>query len=126
MDIELKNVKDRLEQLGYKADQTDEVALTFVINKVEAHIKNNCNVATIPDGLKLYAIDSICGEYLAQLNTVGKLTDFNIEQALANIKIGDTSVEYTGKSTTDLFDILINRLTLGLEVEMPCYRQIKW
>lgn len=126
MDIELQKVKDRLEQLGYTADQTDEVALIFVIEKTEAHIKNNCNVSIIPDGLKIHAIDNICGEYLSQLNSIGKLKDFNIEQALSNIKIGDTTVEYSGKSNTDLFDILITRLISRLEVEIPCYRQIKW
>lgn len=126
MDIEFQKVKDRLEQLGYTADQTDEVALIFVIEQVEAHIKNNCNITNITDRLKIHAIDNICGEYLSQLNSIGKLTDFNIEQALTNIKIGDTTVEYGGKSNTDLFDILINRLINRLEVEMPCYRQIKW
>ena len=126
MKIELQKVKDRLEQLGYSADQTDDVAITFVIEKTEAHIKNNCNVSTIPEGLKLYAIDSICGEYINQLNSIGKLKDFNIEQALNNIKIGDTTVEYSGKSNTDLFDILITRLINRLEVELPCYRSIKW
>lgn len=126
MEIELQKVKDRLEQLGYSTDQNDNVAITFIIEKTEAHIKNNCNTTNIPDGLKVYAIDNICGEYINQLNSIGQLKDFNIEQAIKNIKLGDTTVEYDGKSNTDLLEILITRLMSGLEVELPCYRQIKW
>ena len=124
--MELKQVKSRLEQLGHVVADDEDIAVTFIMQKVEEHIYNFCNVCEVPANLEKYAIDNICGEYLKQLRTTGKLTDFDVSRGLQEIKIGDTDIKFNGTADDHLVDILISTLIDGLDGELLCYRKIKW
>ena len=65
----LEQVKERLQSFGYELQDGDETILAFCIGKVEATIKNDCNVSEIPEGLVYIAIDMACGEFLTAKKT---------------------------------------------------------
>lgn len=125
--MEIAKIKERLEQLGYTAKEGDDAGITFAIQKVTAHIYNECNITEIPEGLIPYAIDAVCGEFLGVLRSIGGIDEtYNIEQGVSSIKVGDTSVNLDGKSRDELIDALVSNLINGLEGELICFRRIRW
>ena len=119
----LKDVMKRLEALGFTVTSMDEWVLNFCIDKVVSHIKNNCNVKTVPGGLREVAVDLICGEFL-----FGKLNSgaLDFERAVKRIKEGDTDVEYAeGSSDAELMATLINDLR-SRRIDFAAYRKIVW
>lgn len=117
----LEDVKKRLEALGFTVDATEEWVLQFCCDKVESHIKNNCNLSAVPDGLREVAVDLACGEYLNGKYNAGQL---DYDTAVKNIKLGDTSVDFSG-SDADLIERLISDLK-GREIDFATYRRFKW
>lgn len=119
----LEDVMKRLEALGFTVTSVDEWVLRFCIDKVESHIKNNCNVKTVPGGLHEVAVDLICGEFLFGKMSTGAL---NFERAVKRIKEGDTDVEYAeGTSDAELIAMLINDLR-NRRIDFAAYRKIVW
>lgn len=120
----LDDVKSRLEGLGFSVTAADEWILTFCIDKVTNHIKNNCNINEVPQGLHEVAVDLICGEYLQGKFSTGQLGDYS--QAVQKIKEGDTDITFaSGMSDAELLKSLINSLQ-GREIDFVAYRCIKW
>ncbi len=125
--MEVATVKERLSMLGYTASDSDDTGIAFAIEKVTKHIYNFCNISEIPDNLEEFAIDAVCGEYLSVLRALGNLPDtFDVAQGMSSIKVGDTSLNLTGKSGADLIDALVNSLIGGLESELICFRKLYW
>ena len=119
----LKDVMKRLEALGFTVTSVDEWVLGFCIDKVENHIKNNCNVRAVPKGLHEVAVDLVCGEFLFGKMSTGAL---NFERAVKRIKEGDTDVEYAeGTSDAELIATLINDLR-SRKIDFAAYRKIVW
>lgn len=124
--MELKQITDRLKQLGHEIKIEEEIALNFVKKRVEEHVLNFCNVTEIPDGVENHIIDRICGEYLHELNNLGKLTEFDTNRCIEQIELGDTNVKFKGSSQEDRINMIISALIGRLDGELLCYRQIKW
>lgn len=119
----LEDVKKRLEALGFTVTEADAWAFSFVCDKVENHIKNNCNVPAVPEGLREVAVDLACGEYLYSKFNAGQL---DYEQAVKSIKLGDTDVTYAdGLSDAELISKLIKDMR-GRELDFAAYRCIAW
>ena len=59
-----KMVLQRLDDLGYKIKEEDGWSIVFCIQIVENHIKNVCNLSAVPEGLKIIAVNRVCGEFL--------------------------------------------------------------
>lgn len=126
----LDDVVKRLESLGYTATEADAWVLGFIIEKVENHIKNDCNVSEVPDGLHQIAVDMVVGEFLFQKKSTGQLTGFDMEAVVKQVQEGDTSVTYAigeGSSTPEQrFDSLVHYLMSYGKGSFASYRRIKW
>lgn len=116
-------VKSRLSSLGYTGE--DNFLLGFSIKKIEDRIKRACNLSIVPKGLYSVAVDMVCGELLFAAKSTGKLEGFDLEEAVKQVHLGDTSVTFEGKSSEQKFELLLKRLMSG-EKEFICYRRLKW
>lgn len=134
MDI-LEDVKMRLISFGYNVDETegsiDLYIINHMINKVTNHIKNSCNISSIPEGLYEVAIDMVCGNFLKEKKIMDpdSLSYINLDVALKSIKEGDTQIEYAvdSSSTPDAkFDAFVNYLIEHGEKDFVTYRDFSW
>ncbi len=117
----------RLKSLNYECVEGDEFIIAFTIQKVENTIKNECNIAEIPEGLNYVAVDMMCGEILMNKKQTNSLGDnFSIDGALKSIKLGDTTVQLDDESDEVKLNTLINHLLNYGMSELICYRKIKW
>lgn len=128
----LEKVKQRLQSFGYEFKPGDEAVLNFCIQKVEWTIKNDCNVAAIPDGLECIAIDMAVGEFLTAKKTFspGDITGFDLDYAVKQIQEGDTNTVFTtGEASLTpeqrLTAFLNYLLTYGRD-QFSCYRRLRW
>ncbi len=128
----LDMVKERLKSFGYELQEGDESALTFVVQKVENTIRNDCNTLSIPDGLVNVAVDMAVGEFLTAKKTFspGSISGLDLDMAVKQIQTGDTNTVFaTGEgSMTDeqrLNAFLNYLLTYGRD-EFSCYRRLRW
>jgi hypothetical protein len=122
----LEDVKLRLASFGYDATAADNWMLNFCIGKVETHIKNSCNVADVPEGLRPVAIDMACGEFLYGKKQSGQGVGIDFEATVKSIAEGDTTVTFdTSGGAEAKYDALISYLMHG-EVDLGAYRCIKW
>ena len=124
-------VLKRLESLGYNIQDDDGWMIGFSIQKVENHINNSCNTTFIPDGLKIIAVDMVCGEFLFAMKQTGKLNKtFDLEIAVKQVQTGDTNVTFAigdGTLTPEQrLNTLISYLMTKGEGDFVCYRKIKW
>lgn len=126
----LEDVKMRLGSFGYTVTDADSWVLNFIIRKVENHIKNECNISSIPDGLYNIAVDMVVGEFLLSKKSTGQLTGFDLSAAIKQIEEGDTSITYaigSGDSTPEQrLDALISYLMNNGKNEFVSYRRVKW
>ena len=126
----LEDVKERLASFDYQVTEADSWMLTFLIQKVENHIKNICNVSTIPEELLNIAVDMVVGEFLLNKKSIGSLEGFNLETAIKQIQEGDTSITYAigdGDLTPEKrLDLLIDYLMNRGKNEIISHRSIKW
>lgn len=119
-------ITDRLNHLGYEAVEADIWTLDFLIEKVEYHIKNYCNIEDVPKGLEPIAVDRVVGEFLSNMKAAGKLEGFNAEKAVKQISEGDTSVTFAIGDATSALDALISYLTASGQSDLIKYRRFAW
>ena len=126
----IEEVKARLGSFGYEATESDEWMLTFLVQKVENHIKNITNRFQVPEGLFNIAVDMVVGEFLLNKKSIGSLEGFDLEVAIKQIQEGDTSITYAigdGDLTPEKrLDLLIDYLINHGKNELLSYRSIKW
>jgi len=126
----LEDVTARLASFGYTVTGDDSWVLDFIIQKVENHIKNDCNVDAVPEGLHNIAVDMVVGEFLLSKKSTGQLTGFNLDAAIKQIQEGDTSVTFAigeGDSTPEKrLDTLISYLMNYGKGDFASYRCFKW
>lgn len=132
MILVLEIVKNRLKSFGYELQEGDEIALPFVIQKVENTIKNDCNTSFIPDGLVNIAVDMTIGEFLTTKKTFSpdSIAGLDLDMAVKQIQTGDTNTVFAtgeGSLTAEqrLNAFLNYLLTYGRD-EFSCYRKIRW
>ena len=125
-----KAAKKRLEAFGYAFKDSDAAVLGFSCDKTENHIKNDCNISEIPEGLFAVAVDMSVGEFLRSKKTFAPddLAGLDLSAAVKQIQVGDTSTTFGDGSLTaeQRLDALINRLTTYGLGELSCYRRIRW
>lgn len=128
----LELVKERLESFGYVLKDGDEIILNFSIQKVENTIKNDCNTASIPDGLVNIAVDMAVGEFLTAKKTFSPndIAGLDLDYAVKQIQTGDTNTVFAigeGTLTAEqrLNNFLNYLLTYGRD-EFSCYRRLRW
>ncbi len=121
-------IVQRLASLGYTVTDADTWVIGFCKDKVENHIKNTCNITSIPEGLVEIAVDRVCGEFLFGKKQSGQLDGtFDFEAAVKSVQTGDTNVSFdVAQSPENRFNTLLNYLQSRGEGDLVCYRKIKW
>lgn len=128
----LDDVIERLASFGYTVTEADSWVLTFVIEKVENHIKNSCNILIIPDGLYQIAVDMAVGNFLFQKKAVDadSLAGIDLSAAVKQIQEGDTSVTYAigegSRTPEQRLDAVISWLMSYGEKDFVSYRRLVW
>ncbi len=124
----------RLESLGYKLNVNDNDVwlIAFSINEVVSHIKNICNISTIPKELNHIIIERVAGNFLYYKKSSGQSDDLpiDLETAVKTVQTGDTNVTFAigeGSMTDEQrFDALVSSLLNTGEGELICFRKVKW
>lgn len=122
-------ILQRLDSFGYESTEADAFCIGFSVQKVENSIKNDCNVAKVPEGLTNIAVDMVCGEVLGTLYRSGKLTldGLELDGAIASVSAGDTSVSFDNSTSDDgKFSTLLHLLQNSGRGEFACYRKLRW
>lgn len=129
----LAGLTQRLESLGYVVTEADDFGLSFVSDKVEQKIIDDCGVydpvllqMTMPEGLHEVAVDMAAGEFLMTKKNLGQLTGFDVDGAIKTISEGDTSVTYQGATADQKLDALLGFLMASGKARLADYRVIKW
>lgn len=115
-----------LKSIGYEYSENDYVLLTFCMDKVVSELNSRCHTKELPKGLEEAAIDRVCGEFLYALKSAGKLEEFDLEQGVSFVKVGDTSVNFSGTSPDAAFNNLIGTLRNSGEELIKCFRKIQF
>lgn len=124
-----ESVLKRLESFGYKVKIDDAWVIGFCANKVENHIRNSCNISSIPIELYEVAVDRTCAEFLLALKNTGKLelNELDLSGAITQLKEGDTTIQFAnGLSEDEKFTMYLNYLLTKGEGDLVCYRKLKW
>ena len=126
----IEMVLRRLISFNYQLKEDDSWLLAFAIQKVEHHIKDYCNITTLPVGLFNVTTDKVCGEFLQSKFATGQLeiAELDFGEAVKSVQEGDTTVQFASgaNSDTDKIQLLINGLINGNEGDLVCYRRLKW
>lgn len=122
--VDLLNLaRGRLESFGANVDGT---ALAFAAGKVEEKIRNFCNIAEVPGELIYTAVDMVCGEYLYQMQQLGKLENFDVDAAVKSIDEGDVKITFMDNaSASDKLVTFIGHL-LDHEADLLAFRRLRW
>lgn len=122
----------RLASFGFTISAGDGWALDFIIQKVENHIRDSCNIRDIPEELFEVEVDMVVGEFLQGKKSSGRLDgfEFEAEAAVKQIQEGDTSVTFAlgeGSLTPEQrVDRLIEALLSGGRGQLVAHRRIQW
>jgi len=124
--------RERLAALGYAVQPADEALLGFALDKAVGSIKNDCNLADLPEGLQRIAVEWAAGEFLQAKKAFAPddLAGLDLEAAVKQIQAGDTNTVFaTGEASLTpeqrLNNFLNYLMTHGLD-EFACYRKLRW
>lgn len=127
-----KRLRERLAALGYAVQGADEALLVFALDKAVGSIKNDCNLADLPEGLQRIAVEWAAGEFLQAKKAFAPddLAGLDLEAAVKQIQAGDTNVVFAageGSQTPEQrLNGLINYLLSYGRSELSCYRRFRW
>ena len=128
--ISVKDVSDRLTQLGYVPSEEDEDHISFELSKTINYVKNYCNITEIPSILNLRIIDRVCADFLYYKKNSGSLEGFNYDAVIKSIKEGDTQIQYVvgqGEDTPEnRFDAFVKQLERGTDKWLTPHRRLRW
>ena len=128
----INDIIQRLASFGYEVTETDEFALSFILQKIENHIKNSCNISLIPEGLYQIAVDMVCGHFLNEKKSVNveSLKGFNLDSAIKSIQEGDTNITFAigegSKTPEQRLDAFVTYLMTYGEKDFVNYRCLTW
>lgn len=106
--------------------------LTFVLDKTVSTIKNDCNLAGVPEGLRQVAVDMAVGEFLQAKKTFApeSLAGLDLDAAVKQVQAGDTNVVFaTGEGSLtpeQRLNQLIGWLLNYGRSQFSCYRRFRW
>ena len=127
-----KRLRERLAAFGYELQPADEALLVFALDKAVGSIKNDCNLADLPEGLQRIAVEWAAGEFLQAKKAFAPddLAGLDLEAAVKQIQAGDTSVVFAageGSQTPEQrLNGLINYLLGYGRSELAWYRRLRW
>lgn len=128
----LNLVKARIQSFGYTWNDTDDMILSFAVQKVENLICNDCNVSSVPDGLLFVAVDMAAGEFLWEKKTFSpeSLTGIDLDTAVKQVQMGDMNTVFAvgeGSLTPEqrLEQFIAYLLENGRE-QLSAYRKLRW
>lgn len=127
-----KQLRERLAALGYAVQPADEALLGFALDKAVGSIKNDCNLADLPEGLQRIAVEWAAGEFLQAKKAFAPddLAGLDLAVAVRQIQAGDTNVVFAageGSQTPEQrLNGLINYLLSYGRAELACYRRLRW
>lgn len=127
-----KRLRERLAAFGYEVQPADEALLGFALDKAVGSIKNDCNLAEVPEGLQRIAVEWAAGEFLQAKKAFAPddLAGLDLEAAVKQIQAGDTHVVFAageGSQTPEQrLNGLINYLLSYGRAELACYRRLRW
>lgn len=107
---------------GYEVKEEEKGFLQYLYESVERHIKNECNVVAVPEGLQAVHGEMTAGRFL-QVQKAAVLGSDALEVA-KSIRMGDTTVEFAGSTPEARYDALVAALTK--ERDFSCYRKFRW
>lgn len=127
------DVKSFLAAIGYVYSDSDGWMLSFCADKVINTVKNECNVTSVPDGLRQAAVQMAAGEFLYAKKNAGQTDGFegiDFSAAAKSVQEGDTNVTFAigeGCSTPEQrLDKLTAYLMSSGKSEFVTYRRLKW
>lgn len=128
------DVKNYLAAINFTYnEEKDDWLLNFCIEKVDRTIKNECNINSIPDGLKAVAVQRVVGEFLFAKKSSGQTEGFeniDFDVAIKSIQEGDTNITFAlgeGSSTPEqMLSSFISILLTSGNNQFVTYRQLKW
>ena len=120
--------------LGYNITVNDNEVwlIAFSVSDVVSHIKNICNISTIPKELNHIVIERAVGNVLYNVKSTGQSDNLpiDLETAVKSVQTGDTNVTFAigeGSMTDEQrFDAIVSSLLNTGEGELICFRKIKW
>ena len=129
--VERQHIIDRLDQLGYVADESDYNQIDYELNKIKNYVINNfTRTPEISETLDPRIIDRVCGEFLYYKKNSGSLEGFNYDAVIKSIKEGDTTLTYAvgqGEDTPEnRFDSFVKSLERGFDKWCVPWRKLKW
>lgn len=128
--VSIKDVKDRLIQLGYVATESDDAQISFELSETVNYVKNYCNIDEIPPIVNLRLIDRVCADFLYYKKNSGSLEGFNYDAVIKSIKEGDTQIQYAvgqGEDTPEnRFDSFVKQLERGFDKWITPHRRLRW
>lgn len=123
----VNDVLDYFESLGYVTVDDDAFLIGFSIIKIYFKIKNICGINVIPDELNYAFVELSVAEILTSLKASGKLNQcFNLGDNVKTVNIGDTSVTFDLSNAEKSIQNLIDVLSEKGELEVLCYRKLRW
>lgn len=130
IEVTVRNIKDRLNQLGYVAVLEDDEHIQYEMYKTINYVKNYCNIDEIPSILNYRIIDRICADFLYYKKNSGSLEGFNYDAVIKSIKEGDTQIQYAvgqGEDTPEnRFDTFVKQLERGFDKWITPHRRLRW
>ena len=129
--VERQQIIERLNQLGYTADESDYDHIDFELTKIINYVVNNfTRTQDIPEVLYPRIIDRVCGEFLYYKKNSGSLEGFNYDAVIKQIKEGDTTIQYAvgqGEDTPEnRFDTFVKSLERGFDKWCVPWRKLQW
>lgn len=126
-------VVSRLSSFGYDLQPGDQQKIEYSIALVSEYIKNFCNIyGDLPERLKYYTVDKICGDFLKSKLLTGNLqfSDINFSSPVVkSITEGDSSVAFAvDKSQTPaqmLTSFIDNLLAFDKNI-LYRFRRLEW
>ena len=129
-EVAVKDVFDRLVQLGYIPSVEDSEHIAYELNKTINYAKNYCNITEIPPILNLRIIDRVCADFLYYKKNSGSLEGFNYDAVIKQIKEGDTTISYAVGQGEDApenrFDSFVKQLERGFDKWLCPWRRLRW
>lgn len=124
-------IEARLRTLGYtQLSDTDEGLILYLAEKTTQRITSYCNIPAVPEELRAIWLDMLCGEFLLTKKQSGTLEGFDLDDAVKQIREGDTSVTYAigegSKTPEERLDSLISYLIDTAYGSLGAYRRLKW
>ena len=106
------------------SDDVDIPVLEYMIESETQRVLNDIHHKVLPEELEHVIVYRVAGSFLRA--NIDKLVGADELQTPTSLKMGDTQINFTGKSKGDVLNELItNSMTYGSE-ELSCYRRIKW